>query len=73
MEHLRPDIVLLPIDGYGRLSLGDALQLLEMMKPRWAIPYNWGGPGEDATHLDAQTLKSRADSATEVLLLPVTQ
>ncbi len=73
MAQLQPDIVLLPIDGYGRLSLADALQLLEMMKPRWAIPYNWGGAGEEATHLDAQTLKSRADSATEVLLLPTSQ
>ena len=73
MAHLSPDIVLLPIDGYGRLSLSDALQLLEMMKPKWAIPYNWGGAGEEATQLDAQTLKSRADAATEVLLLTISQ
>ena len=70
---LRPDIVMLPIDGYGSLSLTESLQLLEIMQPKWAIPYNWGGAGEEATQLDAQSFKSRAPDATEVLLLPVSQ
>lgn len=70
---LRPDILLLPIDGYGSLSLEEALHLLEAMQPKWAIPYNWGGAGEEATQLDAQSFKSRAPGATEVLLLPVSQ
>lgn len=73
MEHLRPDIVLLPIDGYGRLSSNEALSLIEVLQPRWAIPYNWGGAGEEATQLDAQSFKSRARGQTEVLLLPTTQ
>jgi L-ascorbate metabolism protein UlaG (beta-lactamase superfamily) len=73
MAHLRPDIVLLPIDGYGRLSVEEALRLVDMMQPRWAIPYNWGGAGEEATQLDAQSFKSRVSGRTEALLLPVSQ
>jgi len=73
MERLSPDIVLLPIDGYGRLSADEALHLIDTLQPRWAIPYNWGGAGEEATHLDAQSFKSRAGDQTEVLLLPITQ
>ncbi len=73
MEHLRPDIVLLPIDGYGRLTAAEALCLIDMLQPRWAIPYNWGGAGEEATQLDAQSFKSRVRGRTEVLLLPESQ
>ncbi len=73
MEYLHPDILLLPIDGYGRLSVDEALQLVAMLKPKWAIPYNWGGTGEEATSLDAQSFKARASGGTEVLLLPISQ
>ncbi len=73
MRHLQPDILLLPIDGYGRLTVDEALRLVDMLRPRWAIPYNWGGAGEEATHLDAQRFQSRARGATETRLLPVTQ
>ena len=71
MERLRPDILLLPIDGYGRLTVDEALQLVDKLQPRWAIPYNWGGAGEEATQLDAQSFKSRVRGQSEVLLLPV--
>ena len=73
MEMLNPDILLLPIDGYGRLSLNDALRLTEMLKPSWAIPYNWGGAGEEATHLDAQSFVNRVAGTTEARLLAVNQ
>lgn len=69
-SYLKPDIVLLPIDGYGRLSVSDAVRLVESMQPKWAIPYNWGGAGEDATQLDAQSFQSQVAGITEVLLLP---
>lgn len=72
IAHLRPDIILLPIDGYGRLSVDEALRLVDMLEPRWAIPYNWGGVGEEATHLDAQSFNGRVRGATEVVLLPIT-
>jgi L-ascorbate metabolism protein UlaG (beta-lactamase superfamily) len=71
IAHLRPDIILLPIDGYGRLSVDEALRLVDMLKPRWAIPYNWGGVGEEATQLDAHSFRSRVRGTTEVVLLPV--
>ncbi len=71
-SYLKPDIILLPIDGYGRLSVTDAARLVESMQPRWAIPYNWGGAGEEATQLDAQSFQSQVAGNTEVLLLPVT-
>ena len=73
MERVQPDIVLLPIDGYGRLTVDEALRLVDMLKPRWAIPYNWGGASEEATQLDAQRFQSRVRGATEALLLPVSQ
>ncbi len=71
VRHFKPDIILLPIDGYGRLSVEAGLELLDMMKPAWAIPYNWGGAGAEATELDAQSFRSRVTGTTEVLLLPV--
>ncbi|MCY3779478.1 MAG: MBL fold metallo-hydrolase [Chloroflexi bacterium] len=71
VEHFKPDIILLPIDGYGRLSVATALELVDRMRPSWAIPYNWGGAGEEATQMDAQSFKSRVTGMTEVILLPV--
>ncbi|MCY4147245.1 MAG: MBL fold metallo-hydrolase [Chloroflexi bacterium] len=72
MEVLRPDIVLLPIDGSGQLSIEAALELIALLQPRWAIPYNWGGTGPQATELDARSFQSRAGEATEVRLLQPT-
>ena len=68
----RPDALLLPIDGFGRLSVEDALQLVARLKPRWTIPYNWGRSGDEATHLDARSFQARAANDTEVVLLPIT-
>ncbi len=73
MEVMKPDILLLPIDGYGRLSLESALELTELLQPGWVIPYNWGGPGEEATQIDAQSFASRVGDGSEALLLPVRQ
>ena len=68
---LQPDILLLPIDGYGRNSLEEALRLVAALKPRWAIPYNWGA-GAAATRLDARSFQSRAAENTTVRLLQAT-
>lgn len=70
VKHFKPDVILLPIDGYGRLGVEMALELIDLMKPSWAIPYNWGGAGAEATQLDAQSFKSRVTGTTEVILLP---
>ena len=66
---IRPDILLLPIGGdRGRMTLDEALRLVESLKPRWAIPYNWGG-GSGATELDARSFQSRVGDGTEAILL----
>ncbi len=72
MPLLRPDILLLPIDGRGRLSLEDALKLVDLLKPRWAIPYNWGGPSAGASEMDAKSFQNRGGKDTIVRLLEVT-
>ncbi|MCY4466520.1 MAG: MBL fold metallo-hydrolase [Chloroflexi bacterium] len=72
MEVLQPDIALLPIDVNGRLSLDEALELVALLQPRWAIPYNWGGTGSQATEMDARSFQSRVGEGTEVRLLQPT-
>lgn len=73
MELLHPDIILLPIDGNGRLSANEAIKVVDMLKPRWVIPYNWGQSGEEASTLDAQEFKKAIGGRAEVILLPITQ
>ncbi len=73
MAYLKPDILLLPIDGYGRLSLAEAQELVEMMKPQYAIPYNWGGAGEEATALDAQSFERGVQGISKIVLPPIQQ
>ena len=72
MNLLHPDIILCPIDGYGRLSTSEAVKLVDMLKPRWVIPYNWGQSGEEATTRDAQDFKETIGGRAEVILLPIT-
>ena len=69
---LRPDILLLPLAVGGRLSLDAALALVSELKPRWAIPYNWGGAGAAASALDARSFQSRSGEHTVVRLLEAT-
>jgi len=71
MELLHPDIILLPIDGYGRLSSDEAIKVVDMLKPRWVIPYNWGQSGEEASTHDAQEFKENIGGRAEVILLPI--
>ncbi|MYI41589.1 MAG: hypothetical protein F4063_06615, partial [Chloroflexi bacterium] len=59
MQVLKPDILLLPIDGLGQQPLEEALKLVALLQPRWAIPYNWGGGGRQATELAARSFQSR--------------
>ena len=72
MGMLQPDIALLPIDGSGQHSLEEALKLVALLQPRWAIPYNWGGAGSQATEMDARSFQSRVGEGTEVRLLQPT-
>lgn len=69
MNCIKPDIAILPIDGKGTLTVEEAAQVVRQMRPRWAIPSNWGWNG--ATRVDAQAFKRLCEeiSPTEVLLL----
>ena len=70
MERLSPDIAILPIDGQGTMNVEDAVQAVQQMKPRWAIPSNWGSHGEGASRLDALAFKSQVDGIAEGVILP---
>lgn len=70
MENLRPDVLILPIDGNGTMNPTEAAELVKKLRPRWAIPCNWGhNSGEGANHLDALMFKQMAEGVTEILLL----
>lgn len=70
MERIKPDIAILPIDGKGTLTVDDAVQVVRQMRPRWAIPSNWGPTSEGATRLDAQAFKTLLEGQAEVVILP---
>ena len=66
---IRPDILLLPIGGgKAGATLEESLRLVKLLKPRWAIPYDWGG-NNGGTELDARSFISRAGDETEAILL----
>lgn len=69
MDNLRPDVLILPIDGNGTMNPTEAAELVKKLRPRWAIPCNWGQhSAEGATYLDALTFKRLAEGVTEILL-----
>lgn len=70
MDNMRPDVLILPIDGNGTMTPTEAAHLVKMLRPRWAIPCNWGHhSAEGASHLDALTFKRLAEGVTEILLM----
>lgn len=70
MENIHPDIAILPIDGYGTLTVDEAVNVVKRMRPRWVIPSNWGAGTEGATAADAQNFKREAGKYAEVVILP---
>lgn len=68
MAQIRPDIALLPIDGRGTLTVSEAAQVAQQMRPKWVIPYNWGASVSTANRLDAQRLSREVGSAAQVIL-----
>jgi L-ascorbate metabolism protein UlaG (beta-lactamase superfamily) len=68
MNALRPDIAILPIDGRGTLSVADAAQVIQQMRPRWVFPANWGAYGEGAARSDALALQRLTAGQTEVII-----
>lgn len=70
MDTINPDIAILPIDGKGTLTVTEAVDVVEIMKPRWVIPSNYGSGTEGASVLDAQRFKDTVGDRVEVVLLP---
>jgi len=69
MSRISPDIVMLPIDNNNTMSPREATLALERLRARWAIPTKWGGGGEGATRLDAETFRKQAGGRVDVRLL----
>lgn len=68
MNRIHPDIAILPIDGNGTLTVEDAVEAVQLMRPRWVIPSNWGYPADGASLIEAQRFKRLVgDSATVII------
>ena len=70
MEKIHPDIAILPIDGDGTLTVEEAVEVVQILKPRWVIPSNWGVTGEGATRLDALNFAKQVGGLAKVILPP---
>lgn len=73
MERISPDIAILPIDDHDTLSVDEAVEVVELLSPRWVIPSNWGSMGGGATRVDANTFKSRVGGRSQVVIPSVDQ
>jgi L-ascorbate metabolism protein UlaG (beta-lactamase superfamily) len=68
MELLRPDILILPIDGEGTMDAEEALQAVRLMQPRYVIPINWGFPDRGTTLSEAEAFQRMVGGLAEVIL-----
>jgi L-ascorbate metabolism protein UlaG (beta-lactamase superfamily) len=64
MNRIRPDIAILPVDGNGTLTHNEAAEVVKEMRPRWAIPMNWG-PGTD---INARLFKQEVGERAQVVI-----
>jgi L-ascorbate metabolism protein UlaG (beta-lactamase superfamily) len=69
MQHVKPDIAILPIDGKGTLTVDEATQVVAQMRPRWVIPCNLN-PDDPTYQLQAKMFQRQASKYAEVVLLP---
>ena len=68
MERIHPDIAILPIDNDDTLSINEAVEVVELMRPRWVMPANWGTVGEGASKVDALEFKKLVGGKAEVVI-----
>ncbi len=68
MEMLRPDILILPIDGEGTMDVEEAVQAVTLMQPRYVIPINWGFPDRGTTQREAESFQQLVGSLAQVVL-----
>jgi L-ascorbate metabolism protein UlaG (beta-lactamase superfamily) len=64
MRTIAPDIAILPIDGMGTMNPESAAELVREMRPRYAIPCNWGAGGVSAA--DAERFRRLVGDRAEV-------
>jgi len=64
----QPDIVILPIDDDGTLSIEEAVDVVKKLRPQWVIPCNWGAAGEGASQLDMLTFKRLVSQYAEFII-----
>lgn len=70
IEKIHPDIAILSIDGRNStLSVDDAVQLTNQMRPRWVIPYTYTGDANPESQLAIRLFTDRVKSFTEVVAL----
>lgn len=68
MERISPDIVILPIDNHDTLNIREAVEVVELLAPRWVIPSNWGSIGEGASIVDANEFKKQVGGRATVII-----
>jgi L-ascorbate metabolism protein UlaG (beta-lactamase superfamily) len=68
MNQMRPDILILPIDDDGTMTINDAVEAVNLMRPRWVLPCNWGVTGEGVSLREAQEFKRLVGGRAEVIL-----
>lgn len=68
MSRISPDIVILPIDGDDTMTLDEARQAVEILRPRYVLPANWGITGEGATRIDALEFKEHIGGRADVII-----
>lgn len=73
MDKIHPDIALLPIDNDGTMTPEEAAEVVERLRPRWVIPYNWGATGEGVSELEARRFKQLVGGRAEVIIPEVNQ
>ncbi len=68
LDLIKPDIAILPIDGGARLSVEEAVEVVDRMRPRWVLPSHWGSAASNATLFDAQRFKRLVGDRAQVIL-----
>lgn len=68
MAMIQPDVLMLPIDNAGTLSLEEAVQVVEQLRPRYTFPCNWGARGEGVTIMEAKLFKKMVGGRSQVIV-----
>lgn len=68
MERISPDIAILPIDDDGTMSIEEAVEAVDRLRPRWVYPANWGATGEGVTLVEAREFQHLVGGRSQVIL-----